>query len=201
VAAFAAAALHLLLAAPAFLAGGSSSQRPQEQYRGDAADLQWVILADSAGHPRIRPHPTEPRLTSIAVTDALSTLPWSSPPPDPSEGPRAQPEGQASLGALYGRYLGQIHARIDRAWLRPRTAIGAPIFQCQVQMDQDSSGRVQEVTLLECNGDARWQLSLVHAIQAASPLPAPPDPAVFVHHVLLGFRATAYVPGASLELY
>jgi hypothetical protein len=102
---------------------------------------------------------------------------------------------------MYGRYLGQIRARIDRAWQRPRTAIGAPIFQCQVQVDQDSVGRVQQVTLLDCNGDAPWQVSLVHAIEAASPLPAPSDPAVFVHHVLLAFRAVAYSPGEPAELY
>jgi hypothetical protein len=102
---------------------------------------------------------------------------------------------------MYGRYLGQIHARIDRAWRRPRSAIGAPIFQCQVQLDQDSVGRVDEITLLECNGGTPWQLSLVRAIEAASPLPAPPDPAVFVHHVLLEFRAAAYSPGASAQLY
>jgi len=102
---------------------------------------------------------------------------------------------------MYGRYLGQIHARIDRAWRRPRTAIGAPLFQCQVQLDQDSLGRIEQVTLLECNGDAPWQLSLVHAIEAASPLPAPPTPAVFAHHVLIAFRAAAYVSGADAELY
>jgi hypothetical protein len=102
---------------------------------------------------------------------------------------------------MYGRYLGQIHARIERAWRRPRTAIGAPIFQCQVQVDQDTGGRVEEVTLLQCNGDVAWQLTLVHAIKAASPLPAPPTPAVFAHHVLMAFRAAAFAPGAPAELY
>jgi hypothetical protein len=102
---------------------------------------------------------------------------------------------------MYGRYVGQIRARIDRAWQRPRTAIGAPIFECQAQVDQDSVGRVREVTLVQCNGDARWQLSLVHAIEAASPLPAPPSAEVFTHRVLLEFRATAYSPGAPSELY
>jgi predicted small lipoprotein YifL len=41
----------------------------------------------------------------------------------------------------------------------------------------------------------------VHAIEAASPLPAPPNPAIFTHRVLLQFRATAYSPGAPGELY
>jgi len=102
---------------------------------------------------------------------------------------------------MYGRYVEQIQARIDRAWLRPRTAIGAPIFRCQVQVDQDPQGKVGPVTLLDCNGDERWKLSLVHAIERASPLPSPPDSAVFTRHVLLEFRAAGYAPGASEELY
>jgi hypothetical protein len=135
----------------------------------------------------------------IGVTTALPALPTL--PAEASQTDSGQSAGQTGLGAMYGRYLGQIHARIDRAWLRPRTAIGAPIFQCQVQVDQDSSGRVLATTLIECNGGTRWQLSLVHAIEAASPLPAPPNPAVFVQHVLLAFRAMAYAPGASAQLY
>jgi hypothetical protein len=55
--------------------------------------------------------------------------------------------------------------------------------------------------LLQCHGDARWKLSLVHAVEAASPLPAPPNPAVFTRHVLLQFRAMAYSAGAPADLY
>jgi hypothetical protein len=135
------------------------------------------------------------------MSEALSMPQPSTVPAQDSDSGNAQTDGQSGFGEKYGRYLGQIRARIDRAWLRPRSAIGAPIFQCQVQVDQDSGGRVQEVTLLECNGGASWQLSLVHAIQAASPLPAPSDRAVFVHHVLLAFRAMAYAPGEPADLY
>jgi hypothetical protein len=135
------------------------------------------------------------------VTDVLRSLDLSTLPAEAPDSSSAQTNGQTGLGEQYGRYLGQIHARIDRAWLRPRTAIGAPIFQCQVQVDQDSVGRVQEVTLLQCKGAAPWQLSLVHAIEAASPLPAPSNAAVFVHHVVLEFRALTYSPGASTQLY
>lgn len=102
----------------------------------------------------------------------------------------------ATLIALAGRYIGQIDARIDRAWMRPRTPIGAPLFSCRVRIDQDRRGNVLEVTLERCNGDTRWQLSLVRAIESASPLPAPPDPAVFAPIVQMSFQATAYRPGA-----
>jgi hypothetical protein len=68
-------------------------------------------------------------------------------------------------------------------------------------VDQDSVGTVREVTLLQCKGAAPWQLSLAHAIEAASPLPAPANAAVFVHHVVLEFRSLAYSPGAPIQLY
>jgi hypothetical protein len=140
-------------------------------------------------------------LKTIGLTEALAKLPLHVLAPDAADSAGAQPDGQSGLGALYGRYLGQIQARIDRAWLRPRVAIGAPVFRCQVQLDQDTAGRVLATTLVDCNGGSRWQLSLVHAIEASSPLPAPPDSAFFVHHVLLTFRAVAYSRAASAQLY
>lgn len=163
--------------------------------------MQVVVLEDtSSKSANPRPSLPSPTLMAVGVTDAAPDLPSRFLPPEAASG-SAQSDGAPGLGTMYGRYLGQIHARVDRAWRRPRTAIGAPIFQCQVQLDQDTSGRVEEVTLLECNGDTSWQVSLVHAIEAASPLPAPPTPAVFAHHVLIAFRATAYTPGAQAGLY
>ncbi len=66
----------------------------------------------------------------------------------------------------YGRYVGRIDARIERAWLRPRIEIGASLFSCFVQIEQDAHGLVQEVTLERCNGNERWQRSLVLAIES-----------------------------------
>lgn len=200
VAALAALALHVAFVAPVLWGGGASSHRQELSYRGDAA-MRVVVLADSSGNSASISPPSSPPLRAIRVRDALPMPSSSAEPAQASDPASGQPDGQSGLGAMYGRYLGQIHARIDRAWRRPRTAIGAPIFQCQVQLDQDSQGQVLEVTLFECNGGTSWQLSLVHAIEAASPLPAPPTPAVFAHHVLVEFRAAAYSTGAAAELY
>lgn len=199
-AALAVAALHLLLVAPVLMDGGAS-RHAAERYRGDTA-LQVVVLNDSTASAAARP-PAPPALSLVTVglTDALPMIALNASPLTASDSGRGSADGQSGLGAMYGRYVGQIHARIDRAWQRPRTAIGAPIFQCQVQVDQDSEGRVGDVTLVQCNGDARWRLSLVHAIEVASPFPAPPNPAVFAHHVLLEFRAMAYSSDAQAALY
>lgn len=200
-AALAAVALHAVLIVPALWASGTPPHPTDRKYAGDTA-LQWVVLDDSPAVVAARPPPLPaPILAAVGLPSVLPSPELPPSVPAAPKGKNAQSDDQSSLGVMYGRYVGQMHARIDRAWRRPRTSIGAPIFQCQVQIDQDSLGRVGEVTLLQCNGGPRWQLSLVHAIEAASPLPAPPDPAVFVRHVLLEFRAMAYSPGADAQLY
>lgn len=201
VAALAALSLHVLFVAPAFWGGGADAQPQVRKYPGDTADLKWVVLESASGSSALikRSSPDSPALRAIGVTEALAKLPTL--PSEASDPGSGASDGESGLGALYGRYLGQIHARVDRAWLRPRTAIGAPIFECQVQVDQNGVGRVLAITLLDCNGGSSWKLSLVQAIEAASPLPAPPNPAVFVHHVLLEFRALAYSPAVSAQLY
>jgi hypothetical protein len=103
--------------------------------------------------------------------------------------------------ALFGQYIGQIQARVERAWLRPRSAIGEDLFECRVQILQNPRGEVEEVTLQRCNGDSRWQLSLVQAIERASPLPAPPEPTVFSGSIQLVFRSELYEPGADTGGY
>jgi hypothetical protein len=115
----------------------------------------------------------------------------------PSSAPAAGDENLAAH--LYGMYVGQINARIERAWLKPRTSPGADRFVCRVQVLQSPSGDVRKITLLDCNGDARWKSSLVRAIQTASPLPAPPDPRVFRMHIALQFASAAFVAGGSGE--
>jgi len=92
---------------------------------------------------------------------------------------------------LFGRYMGQIKARIERAWVYP-SSTSLHSFQCRVQIRQTRNGDVQEVMLLRCNADPAWQISLVKAIQAASPLSAPPDDTVFSQVITLSFDATLH---------
>jgi hypothetical protein len=118
----------------------------------------------------------------------------------------------AEQARLFGIYTGQIQARIDRVWRRPRTPIdentagkepsGADdSFQCEAQIVQDARGNVQEILLPRCNGSPAWQHSLVVAIQQASPLPAPPSIKVFTQSITLNFVGLPYVQGASNEEY
>jgi hypothetical protein len=118
----------------------------------------------------------------------------------------------AELARLLGIYTGQIQARIDRVWRRPRTPVNAnsvnrtlsdaeESFQCEAQIVQDASGNVQEILLPRCNGSPAWQHSLVVAIQQASPLPAPPSTRVFTQSITLRFVGLPYSTGASSEEY
>jgi hypothetical protein len=112
----------------------------------------------------------------------------------------------AEQARLFGIYTGQIQARIDRVWLRPRSPVNetddtGDSFQCEAQIVQDSKGNVQEILLPRCNGSASWQHSLVVAIQQASPLPAPPSAKVFSKSITLSFVGLAYALSSSEDGY
>ena len=118
---------------------------------------------------------------------------------DAAQNQSAELQDAAERAALYGRYLGQVNARIERAWLRPRTPIGETLFKCEVSITQDKRGNVMEIALQDCNGDGRWQQSLVDAIQSASPLPTPPNPEVFSSTLTSRFESAAYSPGSVAD--
>lgn len=150
-------------------------------------------------------------LASRGAVDPYLSLLIASPSPDPQydieeeaqedqELVTEQPTGLGEHRAmLFGRYMDQVTARVDRAWLRPRSDIGAARFNCQARIQQDRTGHVLSVELHDCNGDPRWQRSLVTAIERSSPLSAPPEPTVFAPTLLLKFSAEPYVEGESNE--
>jgi hypothetical protein len=124
----------------------------------------------------------------------------------------AQGGDAAEQARLFGIYTGQIQARIDRVWRRPRTPIDeenpsattadiGDSFRCEAQIVQDARGYVQEILLPRCSRSPLWQRSLVLAIQQASPLPAPPSANVFSRSITLTFVGLAYGPGSSDDGY
>ena len=201
--------LQFLVVSPFIWAGGAVARKTQPT--GDAAGtdlpddpdrMEVLILDDGPSTPaRTRETYGEPALAQPTVTlrDPTNMVPQViGTDPDALKTHPIAKRGTADL-ALAGLYLGQINARIDRAWLRPRTQIGAPYFSCRVRIDQDDHGNVTEITLEKCNGDTRWQMSLVNAIQSASPLPSPPDPSVYRSSLKMAFRSEAYSPATNSE--
>jgi hypothetical protein len=120
---------------------------------------------------------------------------------DESDDPQAaiQEANAAEHAKLYGRYVGQVQARIERAWMRPRTEIGAPQFSCRVRIQQGRRGAVVSADLDHCNGTERWQQSLLSAVRTASPLPAPPDASVYADVLWLSFTSGAFEEGGSTQ--
>lgn len=88
------------------------------------------------------------------------------------------------------RWHAQIVARIQRAWIRPPSA--QPGIECIVSVTQVPGGEVTAVKVNSCNGgDAALRESVEAAVLRASPLPSPPDPALFERNLELTFAPTS----------
>ena len=199
--------------------------------RSRAAPSETLILLNLSTPVKSRP-PLIVKLASAGLLPADLPMTLISPDPLPhfahsadhaAENQKAAAPidrgGAALRAALFGRYTGQIDARIERSWQRPRSpvnrenaalrglgiresrrgALGDETFQCEVRILQDRQGDVQEIQLLRCNGSVAWRQSLVTAILAASPLPAPPSPSVFSDAITLTFVAHSLVSGGPDE--
>ena len=80
----------------------------------------------------------------------------------------------------------QIVARIQRAWIRPPSA--RPGVTCIVLVSQVPGGEVTSVRVDSCSiNDAALRQSVEDAVYRASPLPPPPDPAIFQRNLRLEF--------------
>jgi TonB C terminal len=80
----------------------------------------------------------------------------------------------------------QIMARIQRAWLRPSSAV--PGIECVVSVTQVPGGEVTDVRIGSCNGDQNVRQSIEAAVYRASPLPPPPDPTLFDRNLIITFK-------------
>jgi colicin import membrane protein len=89
-------------------------------------------------------------------------------------------------GPALANWEAQIAAKITRAWLRPPTA--RPGIECMLNVTQVPGGEVTQVTIGECNGDQAVRESIEAAVYRASPLPPPPDPALFDRNLKINFK-------------
>jgi colicin import membrane protein len=154
--------------------------------------------------PQAQPQSTPPRpATSTTPAEPLKRVEPVKPPPQPSvpavDAARAAAEAelQAALAeeervvalrasGLAARWSAAIRARVERAWIRPDSA--RPGLDCTVTVTQAAGGTVLRVAVRDCNGDEAVRQSIEDAVLRASPLPAPPDPALFERELILRFR-------------
>jgi colicin import membrane protein len=89
-------------------------------------------------------------------------------------------------GPLQKSYIASIQNRITRAWLKPASA--RPGIVCKIEVTQVAGGEVTKVRVIDCNGDEAVRQSIENAVYRASPLPEPPDPALFQRNLTLVFK-------------
>lgn len=85
----------------------------------------------------------------------------------------------ARVEGVVAEYIGYIQERIQRSWLRPP---GSPAgLSCVVQVGLIPGGEVARVQIVRSSGDPVFDRSVESAVYKASPLPLPPDAALFKH--------------------
>jgi colicin import membrane protein len=100
----------------------------------------------------------------------------------------AEEEGRASAvnAGLLNQYVALIQQKVIRNWIKPPTAKSG--LECEVKVTQAAGGTVLSVSIGRCNGDQAVRTSIETAVQAASPLPAPPDARLFQRNLLFIFK-------------
>lgn len=103
---------------------------------------------------------------------------------------RQMAEEEALLDAQDSGQLDQyaeiIRQTVERNWIRPASA--RPGISCSVLVRQIPGGDVVDVRVTECNGDAAVVRSIEAAVRRSSPLPRPPNPALFDRSLRFDFR-------------
>jgi colicin import membrane protein len=84
------------------------------------------------------------------------------------------------------QYLARLSSRIQNAWIKPPSARAG--LDCIVNITQIPGGEVTSAHVSQCNGDAAARQSIENAVYRASPLPAPPDPALFERNLVIHFH-------------
>ncbi len=85
-------------------------------------------------------------------------------------------EAQRKNQALIARYMARIRAKVESKWLEPPTA--RPGMSCEVRIRLSPSGEVLVVVTVTSSGNSVFDRSVEAAVQKASPLPLPSDPAI-----------------------
>jgi colicin import membrane protein len=84
------------------------------------------------------------------------------------------------------QYLARLSSRIQNAWIKPPSARAG--LDCIVNITQIPGGEVTGAHVSQCNGDAAARQSIENAVLRASPLPPPPDPALFQRNLVIHFH-------------
>jgi len=139
---------------------------------------------------------TVPPPGELVIAPPQVELTVDEPPPVPETGAASPDESRPVQEdeRLRGIYAGQIEGRIERAWTRDDDWMEDVLSRrCSVKVEQSGEGEVQRVEFLDCPQFPDWKRNLESAIRQASPLPAPPERAVFASVIYLDIDAALHV--------
>jgi len=95
-------------------------------------------------------------------------------------------QNAARAAGQLDEYIRMIENKIKQNWSRPLSA--RPGLDCVVRVVQLPTGDVVSATVATCNGDEAVRRSIEDAVRRASPLPRPPNPALFERNLNVNFR-------------
>ena len=91
----------------------------------------------------------------------------------------------AGFQSLKASYVRAIQLHVEQRWYEPPGV--AQGLSCTIYVTQIPGGEVVGMRFGTCNGGAAVRQSIENAVRNASPLPAPPEPALFEREVELVF--------------
>jgi colicin import membrane protein len=91
----------------------------------------------------------------------------------------------AGFQSLKASYVRAIQAHVEQRWYEPPGV--ATGLSCTIHVTQIPGGEVVGMRFGRCNGNAAVRQSIETAVRNASPLPPPPQPALFEREVELVF--------------
>jgi colicin import membrane protein len=98
----------------------------------------------------------------------------------------AAEEGERRARSALEEYIPYIQQKVVRNWIRPP---GSPEgLVCVVKVRLIPGGEVVGATVIQSSGDPVFDRSVESAVLKASPLPLPPDPALFNHFREINFK-------------
>lgn len=98
---------------------------------------------------------------------------------------RLEQETSSQHQAMQLEYISLVADKVRRNWLRPA---GSPAdFSCRLEVNQLPTGDVVSVRFIESCGNAALDKSVEHAVLKASPLPKPPEQALFDRELVFTF--------------
>jgi colicin import membrane protein len=98
----------------------------------------------------------------------------------------AEEQAQARAESALAGYIPQIQQKIQRNWLRPGGSAGG--LSCLIRVKLIPGGEVVDARVVRSSGDPLFDRSVETAVLKASPLPLPPDAAMFTYFREIDFN-------------